>query len=90
MAEDISVDSVESYIQHLQGYGTRSYNEPNRKEIAEWIAEKFTSLGIVDVKIDSKGLMIESRRNTPQIFDTFDLNFNCPLNIAKLCSCAIS
>lgn len=46
-------DSVESYIQHLENYGTRFMIAPNRLEIAIWLQNKFKSLGVDSVRIDT-------------------------------------
>lgn len=46
-------DSLLSYIQSLQNFGTRFMIAPNRKEIATWIMEKFISLGITEARLDS-------------------------------------
>lgn len=43
--EIVSADSIESFIQHLQDYGTRDALNPNRKEIAQWIKSKYESWG---------------------------------------------
>ena len=50
---EVNVDSVESHIQFLQDMGTRFMIAPNRKSVAESIKEKFFSLGIQEVRIDS-------------------------------------
>ena len=51
--DDIDSNSIRSYIQELQDFGTRYFLAENRKEIAEWIAGKFMGFGFVDVEIDS-------------------------------------
>ena len=40
-------------IQSLQDFGTRFMLAPNRKEVANWIREKYISLGINNTVIDS-------------------------------------
>lgn len=50
---DINPDSIRATIQHLQDYGTRFLMLDTRKGIAEWIASRFTSYGITDVRLDS-------------------------------------
>lgn len=50
---EVNVDSVESHIQFLEDMGTRFMIAPNRKTVAESIKEKFFSLGIQEVRIDS-------------------------------------
>lgn len=50
---EVSADSVESYIQFLQDQGTRFLIAPNRKAVAESIKEKFMQLGADQARIDS-------------------------------------
>ncbi len=49
----INTDSIESYIQHLQNYGSRHLLRPERREAAQWLKEKYISFGFQDVVIDS-------------------------------------
>ncbi len=49
----INPDSIQSYMQSLEDFGTRFCLAPNRKLIATWIKEKFHSLGYEDVRLDS-------------------------------------
>ncbi|MFC2134450.1 M20/M25/M40 family metallo-hydrolase [Bacteroidota bacterium] len=49
----INQDSVRSYIEHLQNYGTRFMLADNRFEIANWIKGKFESWGFSVVELDS-------------------------------------
>jgi hypothetical protein len=53
LIEDVETDSIEHFIQSLQDFGTRYWNAPNRKEVSEWIMNKFLSFGIEEVKLDS-------------------------------------
>jgi hypothetical protein len=46
-------DSIQRTLQHLQFFGTRYCLADNRKEIATWIMNKFSSYGYADVKLDS-------------------------------------
>ncbi|RJP72966.1 MAG: M20/M25/M40 family metallo-hydrolase [Ignavibacteriales bacterium] len=50
---EVNPDSVRSYIQHLQDFGTRYLYASNRGKVAEWIMNKFISIGYNDVKLDS-------------------------------------
>lgn len=50
---EINPDSLMAVMQHLQGYGSRYKLLDNRRDIADWLAEKFLSIGINDVSIDS-------------------------------------
>jgi hypothetical protein len=49
----ICPDSIKATMQHLQNYGTRFLMLDSRKEIADWLVQKFVSYGYLDVKIDS-------------------------------------
>ncbi|MFC2151428.1 M20/M25/M40 family metallo-hydrolase [Bacteroidota bacterium] len=49
----VNQDSIESYIQHLENYGTRFMIAPNRLEIAKWLQNKFKSFGVDSVRIDT-------------------------------------
>jgi len=51
--EQVNKDSIESYIFMLQNLGTRFMITPNRKEVAEIIQNKFFTLGVEMVRIDS-------------------------------------
>lgn len=51
----VNADSMRSTIQHLQDFGTRFSQIDNRKEIATWLIQKFSSFGYSNnqVKLDS-------------------------------------
>lgn len=49
----VNSDSLYSYIEHLESYGTRSMLAPNRLEIAKWLEQKFITFGIDSVRIDT-------------------------------------
>jgi len=49
----VNEDSIQSYIQSLEDFETRFMIAPNRKEVANWISNKFISLGVENVRIDS-------------------------------------
>ncbi len=53
LTSQVRADSVESYIDYLQSMGTRFLIAPNRKEVANSIANKFLELGVDQVRIDS-------------------------------------
>ncbi len=55
----INSDSVESYIQHLQGFGTRFCLAPNHKDVALWVKSKLQSFGYSNVVLDSFQLSVE-------------------------------
>ncbi len=50
---EINADSIEQHILHLENFGTRFMLAPNRKEIANWIKDKFIDLGYTNTIIDS-------------------------------------
>jgi len=49
----VNEDSVRSHIQGMQDRGTRFLIAENRREVANWIMERFKSYGITDVELDS-------------------------------------
>lgn len=51
--DDISVDSIRGYIQHLEDYGTRFMAAPNRHDVSDWIYKKFENFGYTNVEYDS-------------------------------------
>jgi len=53
LIEEINTDSLQSYVQWLQGIGTRFMLADNRKDIALAIQNKFISFGLTDTRIDS-------------------------------------
>lgn len=50
---EINPDSIEQTMLDLQNFGTRFMLAPNRREVANWIQNKFLSLGINNTAIDS-------------------------------------
>jgi len=50
---EINADSIKSYMQSLQDMGTRYAFADNRREVAQWIANKFKSFGYEDAHLDS-------------------------------------
>jgi hypothetical protein len=51
--DKVNAESIQSYMQSLEDFGTRFCLADNRKEVAEWIRDKFISFGYHDVKLDS-------------------------------------
>ncbi len=49
----VNVDSVTSFIQSLQDFQTRYLFAPNRRDVAEWIKNKFISFGYENARLDS-------------------------------------
>jgi len=42
---EVSADTIEATLRHLQDFGSRFCLQDNRKEISEWIAGKLCKLG---------------------------------------------
>jgi bacterial leucyl aminopeptidase len=53
MLEEISADSIESYVTWLEGMGTRFTLSENRKQVAEKIRNRFISMGYINARLDS-------------------------------------
>lgn len=53
MLNDLNSDSVRNIIQALQNFGTRFMLSPNRRDIADWLKNKFISVGYPNTVIDS-------------------------------------
>lgn len=49
----INPDSIRHTIQQLQDMGTRNMTAPNRKQVAEWIRDRYIALGFENTVIDS-------------------------------------
>lgn len=50
---ELKADSLESYVRWMEGMGTRFTLADNRRDVAVAILNKYKSLGIQDVKLDS-------------------------------------
>jgi len=51
--QQINSDSIQAYMQALEDFGTRFCLADNRKHVAEWIRDKFISLGYTNAHLDS-------------------------------------
>lgn len=51
--QEINKDSIAASIRQLVNFGTRYEFAPNRKEVSEWIRQKFNSFGYTDACLDS-------------------------------------
>ncbi len=49
----LNIDSIRSFMEGLQGLGTRFMYAENRREVASWIAERFSGFGYTKVELDS-------------------------------------
>jgi hypothetical protein len=81
--EDVSADSVESYLQFLQDMGTRFLIAPNRREVVESIKQKFLQLGADQVRIDS--FLCYTKINYSNLkFDTTTWQYNVAATISGI------
>ena len=64
---DIKEDSVRATLRSLQDFGSRFLLNDDRKEIAQWLADRFISYGMTDVRLDSFLCIVT---NFPQYADT--------------------
>jgi hypothetical protein len=76
----INADSLQANVQALQDMGTRFMLAPNRKEVATWIMDKFSSFGISEVRLDSS-LCYVSINWPPLIYDTTTWQYNVEARI---------
>ncbi len=51
--QSVNADSIHWFIQNLEDFGTRYAIHPNRKTVAQWIADQFIRFGYTDVYLDS-------------------------------------
>lgn len=49
----VKESTVTSYIEGLQSFGTRYWNNPNRDSVFSWVKEHFLQTGVNDVRFDS-------------------------------------
>ncbi len=49
----VSDTSIREYIQAMQNFGTRYWNNANRDSVSKWVRAKYLETGIADVKLDS-------------------------------------
>jgi len=50
--EKVNTDTLMSYVQHLQDYGTRAYNEPEAYQAQDWMKAKFESWSL-DIEVQN-------------------------------------
>jgi hypothetical protein len=51
--EQVSIASIQQYVQELEAFGTRDAMASNRNTVREYIKEKFLDAGITSVSLDS-------------------------------------
>lgn len=49
----VSDTSVRNYIQAMQNFGTRYWNNANRDSVSRWVKAQYTRAGVLDVRLDS-------------------------------------
>ena len=53
LTERINTDTLIAYVEHLQNYGTRTYDEPQAYQAQNWLYSKFVSWGLnTEIQID--------------------------------------
>lgn len=77
----IRSDSLLSYVQALQDFGTRFMISPNRKEIAGWISDKFLSFGLTEVRLDSFPCYTHVNAPPYFVYDTTTWQYNVEAKI---------
>lgn len=74
-------DSLLSYVQSLQNFGTRFMIAPNRKDIANWIMDKFISYGLTEVRLDSFACYTNVNAPPFMVYDTTTWQYNVEAKI---------
>lgn len=64
----IEADSIQSYMQSLEEMEIRFAYYDNRKDVAEWIANKFRSFGYTDVQLQQFNMEVSSN-----IYDNYNV-----------------
>jgi hypothetical protein len=75
----ISEDSIQSYIQSLEDFGTRFCLAGNRRDVSQWILDKFISFGYTQVRLDSFQLTLEWPWGSGIFHETWQYNVECIL-----------
>jgi len=85
----IHADSVGAYIQDMQNFGTRFALADNRKEVAEWLRDKFNNWGY-QAKLDSFLLEnVEWPHSSNSFYTTWQYNVSATLQGHKSSDCYI-
>lgn len=53
MISYIHPDSLAATIRDLEAFGTRRWDRPNRDTVCTWIVDRFTAIGVADVRRDT-------------------------------------
>lgn len=76
----VSSDSLMSYLQELENFGTRFMIAPNRKDIATWLMNTFISMGVSEARLDS--FQCQTTINYQNlVFDTITWQYNVEAKI---------
>lgn len=73
----VNADSIESYIQALENMGTRFCLANNRRQVSEWIRDKFISFGYENVVLDSFQLNVQYPSWSGNWYYTWQYNVVC-------------
>jgi len=73
----INADSIQSYIQTLEDFGTRFCLADNRRDIAQWIMDKFISFGYMQVRLDSFQMTVDWPYGSGNNYTTWQYNVEC-------------
>lgn len=68
---NVNADTIRSYVQWMQNYGSRFFLKDNRKQIATDIKNKFIQIGYPDTRIDSFYLSADWNSST---YNTWQYN----------------
>ncbi|MHC1708747.1 MAG: M20/M25/M40 family metallo-hydrolase [Bacteroidales bacterium] len=71
---ELNTDSINSYLQSLENFGTRFLLAENRHEVANWIKDKFIALGYPDAYLDSFECVVQWPPNTGPLDTTWQYN----------------
>jgi len=73
----VNTDSIESYIQALENMGTRFCLASNRRQVSEWIRDKFISFGYENVVLDSFQFNVQYPSFSGNWYYTWQYNVVC-------------
>jgi hypothetical protein len=72
--DKVNADSIQSYMQSLEDFGTRFCLANNRREVASWIKNKFISFGYEDSRLDSFQLSVQYPWGSGNWYTTWQYN----------------
>ncbi|GEM_PF-379541 len=71
---DINTDSITSYLQGLENFGTRFMLADNHRDVAVWIKNKFISMGYTNAVLDSFECVVQWPPNTGPLDTNWQYN----------------